>query len=86
LRGAIGGILTGVAHSGYTVHIYGMLGPILLYEFRYHCPLRKRWVKARYRATLEELGQRYAEWETIGEPEVRVSDPNEGYFSPWPKR
>ena len=57
-----------------------------LYEFRYRCPLHKRWMEARYRATLEELGQRCAEWETIGEPEVREVDPNAGDFSPWPKR
>lgn len=56
-----------------------------LYEFRYRCPLRKRWVKARYCATLEEIGQRYAEWETIGEPEVRVVDPEAKYFNPYRK-
>jgi hypothetical protein len=82
-RGAMAGIVTAVAHSGYTVHIYGMREPIRLYEFRYRCPLRKRWVKARYRATLEEIGHRYAEWETIGEPEVREVDPNNGYFNPY---
>jgi len=55
----------------------------VLYEFRYRCPLRKRWVKARYRATLQELRQRYAEWETMGEPEVRGGGRDDGYFSPW---
>ena len=59
---------------------------LCLYEFRYRCRLRKRWVKARYRATVEEICERYVEWETIGEPEVRQSDPNAGYFSPWPRR
>jgi hypothetical protein len=37
------------------------------------------------RATLEEIRERYAEWETIGEPEVRVVDPNAGYFNPYRK-
>jgi hypothetical protein len=35
-------------------------------------PLAQALVKARYRATLVGLAQRYAEWETIGEAEVRV--------------
>ena len=58
---------------------------LYLYEFRYRCPLRKRWVKARYRATVEEIRERYVEWETIGEPERRVFDPSEGYFNPYRK-
>ena len=49
---------------------------LYLYEFRYRCPLRKRWVTAGYRAELHEIADCYAEWETIGEPEVRVSDPD----------
>ena len=48
--------------------------------------LQLRWVQARYRAYLHEINERYAEWEAIDEPEVRVSDPNGGYFSSWPKR
>ena len=48
--------------------------------------LRKRWVKARYHATLEELGERYAEWETIGEPQRREQSDPWAYFSPFRDR
>ena len=58
---------------------------LYLYEFRYRCPLRKRWVKAEYRATLEELGERSGEGDTIGEPERRVLDRTRGASTPYRK-
>jgi hypothetical protein len=42
-----------------------------LWEFRYFDPLRKRWIKARYRATREDIAGRYAEYQIEGQPEVR---------------
>jgi hypothetical protein len=44
--------------------------PIVLYPFRFVDPLTGRWVRARYRATREEIEQRYARWEITGEPET----------------
>ena len=54
-----------------------------LYEFRYRDARTGKWTKARYRATLEEMASRYAEAEAIGEPEVRLVDPDAGYFNPY---
>ena len=45
--------------------------PLLLYPFRFVDPVTGRWVRARYRASLADLAERYERWETIGEPEVR---------------
>jgi hypothetical protein len=45
--------------------------PLLLYSFRFVDPLTGRWVRARYRASLDEIAERYDRWEIIGEPEVR---------------
>jgi hypothetical protein len=55
--------------------------PLHLFEFRYRDPRTGKWVKARYRAELHEIRERYAEWETIGEPEVR--EPLGGAFDPY---
>jgi hypothetical protein len=44
-----------------------------LYPFRYRDPLTGRWVKARYKATPEEIAARHAEWEIVGPAEVRSS-------------
>ena len=44
---------------------------ILLYAFRYKSPVTGKWVKARYVAELREIRERYAEFELIGEPELR---------------
>lgn len=49
--------------------------------FRFRDPLIRKWVKARYKAERHGLIARYAEWEIIGEPELRW--PQEGWFSPW---
>lgn len=37
-----------------------------LFPFRYFDPLRKRWVQGRYKATLEQIEARYAQWEITG--------------------
>ncbi len=54
---------------------------LLLYPFRFRDPVSQKWVKARYKAERHELVARYAEWEIVGEPEVRW--PGGGTFSPW---
>jgi hypothetical protein len=45
--------------------------PPLLYPFRFVDPVTGRWVRARYRASLDDLAVRYERWEIIGEPEAR---------------
>ena len=52
----------------------------LLYPFRYRDPLTSRWVRARYKASIEDIGKRYVEWELTGPPEVRT--PITSWFSP----
>lgn len=42
-----------------------------LYDFRFFDPIRGRWIRGRYRATLENLRAQYPRFETIGEPEIR---------------
>jgi hypothetical protein len=42
-----------------------------LSSFRYRDRLTRKWVKARYVAERHEISARYAEWETIGAPEIR---------------
>lgn len=54
---------------------------LVLYPFRFRDPLSRKWVEARYKAERHELAARYAEWEMIGEPELRW--PLAGSFSPW---
>ena len=59
--------------------------PIELYPFRYRDRLTGRWVRARYKATREEIAATgYAEWEITGPSEIR--DPQTGgrYFHPFP--
>jgi hypothetical protein len=55
--------------------------PLYLFEFLYRDPLSGKWTKARYRAELHEIQQRYWEWETIGAPEMR--EPHGGTFNPF---
>ena len=38
--------------------------------------------RGRYLATLEEIAQRYAEWQIVGPAEIRDVDPGERYFTP----
>jgi hypothetical protein len=49
--------------------------PIELHSFRFRDPRTGKWVRARYRATLEELKARYREWEIDGPAEVRGDAP-----------
>jgi hypothetical protein len=37
-----------------------------LFPFRFFDPIHKRWVQARYKATREEIAERYALWEITG--------------------
>ena len=39
--------------------------PLYLYEFRYRDPLTGKWRKARYRAEVEVIRQRHAEFEIV---------------------
>lgn len=56
--------------------------PAALYRFRYFDPIRGRWVKARYRATREDIAKRYEQFRLEeGEPEVRDGPPN-GFMPP----
>ena len=54
---------------------------LLLYPFRFVDPLAGRWVRARYRAALQDLAARYDRFEVTGEPEVRHV--GVAGFSPW---
>jgi hypothetical protein len=57
-----------------------------LWRFRRRDPITGKWVRARYRATLAELEQRYGvgEYQTFGPPEVRDvdADAHYSYFNP----
>ena len=53
-----------------------------LYAFRYRDPRAGKWVRPRYRADRQEIAARYAEWEIIGDVEIRDVDPNARYFTP----
>ena len=44
---------------------------IELFPFRYRDRLTGRWVRARYKATREEMAARYDEWEITGSVEIR---------------
>jgi hypothetical protein len=48
--------------------------PLPLYAFRYRSPVTGKGVKARYVAELQEIRDHYAEFELIGEPEVRETN------------
>ena len=39
---------------------------VTLYPFRYRDTRTGRWIKARYKATREEIAARYAEWKITG--------------------
>jgi hypothetical protein len=53
-----------------------------LFHFRYRDPLTGKWVRARYVAERHVIAERYAEYEIIGEPEIREVDPDARYFNP----
>lgn len=42
-----------------------------LWPFSYFCPMRKKWFRARYVATLDDIGQRYGAFKLTGKPEIR---------------
>jgi len=56
---------------------------VKLYPFRHRDPLTGKWIRARYRATHEEIAARYAEWEVVGPPEIRDFEQRRG-FHPFP--
>lgn len=68
-----------IAHFADTVYPYGM--PLVLHAFRYRSPLTGKWVTARYRAEVTVIRERHAEFELLGEPEIR--EPVLGSFSPY---
>jgi hypothetical protein len=39
-----------------------------LHPFRFRDPVTGKWVRARYRATLQDIAARYATWEVTGSP------------------
>ncbi len=47
--------------------------PLAVYAFRYLDPRTGKWVRARYKASLDEIRARYDRWQTIGTPEIRGS-------------
>ncbi len=47
------------------------MGTIALYPFEYWGLARKRWVRARYVAELDEIGQRHCAFRVLGPPELR---------------
>jgi hypothetical protein len=53
-----------------------------LYAFRYRDLLTGKWVRARYRAELHEIKQRYAEFEITEPLEIRDVNPDARYFAP----
>ena len=56
--------------------------PHRMYAFRYRDPRTGKWVRARYRAEIHVIAERYPEWEIIGPPEVRSVTPWIG-FNPY---
>jgi len=52
-----------------------------VFPFRYRDPRTGKWVRARYKATREDIAARYVEWELTGEGEVR-RPLDGGYFNP----
>ena len=54
--------------------------PIEVYTFRYRDPVTGKWVRARYKADLQAIAKRYAEWQITGAAEVRT--PGGGWFNP----
>jgi hypothetical protein len=45
-----------------------------LYRFRFRDPVTGRWTRARYRAALDDIRRRYAQWELDDDGEVRTGD------------
>ena len=55
--------------------------PLAFYPFRYRDSLTGKWVRARYKAEIEVIAERFAEWEITGPAEHRVANPVS--FSPY---
>ena len=54
-----------------------------LYPFRFRDPVTGRWLRARYKASLADLEQRYSgRYEITGPPEIREVDAEARYFNP----
>jgi hypothetical protein len=47
-------------------------GALHLYPFEFYDLIRRRWVRARYRATVEQLAARGDPVRIVGQPEVRT--------------
>jgi hypothetical protein len=63
--------------------MFTRMAPLLrLYPFKYRDPVSGTWIKARYKATLNDIATRYAEWMIAGEPEVRGNIPSSS-FNPY---
>ena len=45
--------------------------PPPLYAFRFEDPATGKWTRSRRRASIADIRRRYAEWELIGQPELR---------------
>jgi hypothetical protein len=56
--------------------------PRLMYAFRFVDPGTGKWIRARYRAEIHIIAERYKQWEVIGAPEVRSATPWVG-FNPY---
>jgi len=54
-----------------------------LYPFRFKDPVTGKWVRARYRASVQDIASRYATWEITG-PLSRPASPSTG-FDPFRK-
>ena len=52
-----------------------LMPPLELHPFRYRDSRTGTWVRARYKATVEEIARRYAEWEIVGPVEIRGDEP-----------
>ena len=57
------------------------MSPLTLFPFRYRDPVTGKWVRARYKATLDEIAQRHAQWEIVGAAESRSG--NASMFQPF---
>jgi hypothetical protein len=49
--------------------------PLLLFPFRYRDARTGKWVRARYKAEVHVIAERFAEWEIIGPAEQREANP-----------
>ena len=51
-------------------------------DFRYLDRLSGKWVRPRYKASLDELNARYDRWQTIGPTEIRGAAPVQMFRTP----